>query len=148
MKCHLTNEPISKRNGSSRMERNSFYILSFGFTFSTLNFKFPSTLVENPLQITPFYAKQTQFPKKSNDVIPYNTTDYKRKRNWTLGENKPNSNPIKPNLRKAKMNINSITTKDYRKKMSSQSKKTNPIQTHSPMRIVEDIGAIKQKTAC
>ncbi len=41
---------------------------------------------------------------------------YEKKCNWTLGENKPNSNPIKPNLRKAKMNINSITTKDYSKK--------------------------------
>jgi len=30
--------------------------------------------------------------------------------------NKPNSNPIKPNFRKAKMNVNSIITKDYRKK--------------------------------
>ncbi len=46
----------------------------------------------------------------------YNTTDYENKSNWTLGENKPNSNPIKPNLRKVKMNINSIITKDYRKK--------------------------------
>jgi len=27
----------------------------------------PSTFVENPLQISPFYAKQTQFPKKSNE---------------------------------------------------------------------------------
>ncbi len=53
-----------------------------------------STLVESPLQITPFYAKQTQSQKKSNDVNPYNTRDYERKRNWTLGENKPNSNPI------------------------------------------------------
>ncbi len=26
-----------------------------------------STLVEKPLQINPFYAKQTQFPKKSNE---------------------------------------------------------------------------------
>jgi len=25
----------------------------------------------------------------------YNTRDYERKRDWTLGENKPNSNPIK-----------------------------------------------------
>ena len=25
----------------------------------------------------------------------YNTTDYERKRDWTLGESKPNSNPIK-----------------------------------------------------
>ncbi len=45
----------------------------------------------------------------------YITRDYERKRNWTLGESKPNSNPIKPNLKRAKMNINSIITKDYRK---------------------------------
>ncbi len=55
-----------------------------------------STSVEMPLQITPFYAKQTQFPKKSNDVNPYNTTDYERKCNWTLSENKPNLSQFKP----------------------------------------------------
>jgi len=27
----------------------------------------PSTSVENPLQINPFYAKQTQFPKGQNE---------------------------------------------------------------------------------
>ncbi len=84
--------------------------------FSSLFTKFSSTLVENSLQITCFYAKQSQFQKKSNDVNPYNTTDYERKRDWTLGENKPNSNPNKPNLQKAKMNINLTLTKDYRKK--------------------------------
>ncbi|MBA7616959.1 hypothetical protein ES703_24262 [subsurface metagenome] len=31
-------------------------------------------------------------------------------------KNKPNSNPNKPNLRKAKMNVNLTLTKDYRKK--------------------------------
>jgi len=31
-------------------------------------------------------------------------------------KNKPNSNPIKPNFKKAKMNVNSLITKDYRKK--------------------------------
>jgi len=46
----------------------------------------------------------------------YNTTDYERKRNWTLGENKANSNPNKPNLKRAKMNVKSLITKDYRKK--------------------------------
>ena len=54
---------------------------------------------------------------------------YENKSNWTLGQNKPNSNPIrqacvvcegvagliKPNSRKAKMNINLTLTKDYRK---------------------------------
>ncbi len=29
-----------------------------------------STSVEMPLQINPFYAKQTQFPKKSNERKP------------------------------------------------------------------------------
>ena len=41
------------------------------------------------------------------------TTDYENKSNWTLGENKPNSNPIKPNFRKAQMNVSSLITKDY-----------------------------------
>ncbi len=60
----------------------------------------------------------------------YNTTNYERKRDWTLGQNKPNSNPFKANLKRAQMNVNLTLTKDYRKKMISQSKKqsqTNPI---------------------
>ncbi len=32
----------------------------------------PSTSVEDPLQINPFYAKQTQFPKGQMNIIPYN----------------------------------------------------------------------------
>jgi len=31
------------------------------------------------------------------NVNLYNTTDYENIANWTLGQNKPNSNPIKPN---------------------------------------------------
>ena len=60
----------------------------------------------------------------------YNTKNYENKRNWTLGQNKPISNPIrqacvvceglagliKPNLRKDKMNVNLTLTKDHRKK--------------------------------
>ena len=49
------------------------------------------------------------------NLNPYNTTNYEIKSNWTLGENKPNSNPIKPNFRKAQMNVNSLIAKDYRK---------------------------------
>jgi len=41
--------------------------------------------------------------------------DYENNSNWTLGQNKPNSNPIKANLRKAKMNVNLYVIKDYRK---------------------------------
>ncbi len=45
-----------------------------------------------------------------------NIRDYGNKSNWTLGENKPNSNPIKANLKRGEMNVNSFITKDYRKK--------------------------------
>jgi len=63
-----------------------------------------------------FMQNKPNFQKSQMNVNPYNTRDYERKRDWTLGENKPNSNPIKPNLRKAKMSVNSFITKDYRKK--------------------------------
>jgi len=46
----------------------------------------------------------------------YNTRNYERKRDWTLSENKPNSNPNKANLKRAKMNVNLYVIKDYRKK--------------------------------
>jgi len=49
-------------------------------------------------------------------VSNFLTTDYENISDWTLGQNKPNSNPIKPNLQKAKMNVNLTLTKDYRKK--------------------------------
>jgi len=69
------------------------------------------------------------------NVNLYNTTDYENKSNWTLGENKPNSNPIKPNFRKAKMNVNSLITKDYRKNdtftVQKNKPNSNPIQSQS-----------------
>ena len=50
------------------------------------------------------------------NVNPYITTDYENISDWTLGQNKANSNPIKPNLKRAKINANDFITKDYRKK--------------------------------
>jgi len=50
------------------------------------------------------------------NVKYYSTKAYENKSNWTLGQNKPNSNPNKPNLRKSKMNVSLTLTKDYRKK--------------------------------
>jgi len=58
---------------------------------------------------------KANFQKSQMNVNIYNTTVYENNANWTLGENKPNSNPIKPNFRKAQMNVNSLITKDYRK---------------------------------
>ena len=54
------------------------------------------------------------------------TTDYENKSNWTLGENKPNSNPIKPNFRNAQMNVNLTLIKDYRKKDDFEVRKNKP----------------------
>ncbi len=60
---------------------------------------------------------------KLNSLV---TMDYENKSDWTLGENKPNSNPIKPNLRKAKMYVNSFITKDYRKQDDFAVQKNKP----------------------
>ena len=56
----------------------------------------------------------------------FSTKDYENKSNWTLGENKPNSNPIKPNFRNAKLNVNLTLTKDYRKKDDFAVQKNKP----------------------
>ncbi len=56
------------------------------------------------------------FQKSQMNLNPYNRTAYENKRNWTIGQNKPNSNPIKPNCLKAKMNVNLYVIEDYRKK--------------------------------
>ncbi len=61
----------------------------------------------------PFYAKQTQFPKSQMNVSIYLQTAYENKRNWTIGQSKPNSNPIKTNLQNTQMSVNSILTKVY-----------------------------------
>jgi len=56
------------------------------------------------------------FQKSQMNVNSLITMDYENISDWTLGQNKPNSNPIKANLQKAQMNVNSLITKDYRKK--------------------------------
>ena len=40
--------------------------------------------------------------KSQMNVNLYNTSDYEEKSDWTPGENKPNSKPIKANLPKGK----------------------------------------------
>ena len=78
---------------------------------------------------------EPNFRKSQMNVNLYNTTDYENKSNWTLGENKPNSNPNKANFRKAQMNVNSLITKDYRKNdaftVQKNKANSNPIQSQS-----------------
>ncbi|MFH1882464.1 MAG: hypothetical protein ABIL62_07125, partial [Planctomycetota bacterium] len=59
-------------------------------------------------------------------VKSYNKMAYENITNWTIGQNKPNSNPIKPNSQKAKMNVNLTLTKDYRKKDDFVVRKNKP----------------------
>ncbi len=69
------------------------------------------------------------FQKSQMNANLYNTRDYERKRDWTLGENKPNSNPIKANLKRAKMNASVFATKDYENKTALRPQKNKPNQT-------------------
>ena len=63
------------------------------------------------------------------NVNLYNTRDYENKWQRRVRKNKPNSNPIKPNLRKAQMNVNSLITKDYRKNDDFAVQKNKPNST-------------------
>ncbi len=86
-----------------------------------------------------FMQNKPNFQKSQMNANLYNTTDYERKRDWTLGQNKPNSNPIKPNFRRARMNINSLITKDYRKNDDFAVRKnkanSNPISEKPKMNV-------------
>jgi len=75
----------------------------------------------------------------------YITRIYENKSNWTLGENKPNSNPIKPNCRKAKMNVNSLITKGYRKNDAFEVRKNKPNSKPIPEKPKMNVNAFPQK---
>ncbi len=78
---------------------------------------------------------KANFRKSQMNVNTFTQMAYENKSNWTLGENKPNSNPNKANFQKAQMNVNSFITKDYRKEddFAVQKNKANskPIQTQT-----------------
>ncbi len=50
-------------------------------------------------------------------------TAYENKSNWTIGESKPNSNPI---YKRPKMNANAFSQKDYRKNNAFAVRKNKP----------------------
>jgi hypothetical protein len=53
------------------------------------------------------------FKDAQMNVNIFSKTDYENKYNWTIGQNKPNSNPIKPNFQKGKIDAKCVFTKDY-----------------------------------
>jgi len=90
---------------------------------------FSSTNVEDPLQINLFMQSKPNFQKSQMNVSILLQMDYENKRNWTIGQSKPNSKPIKPNFQKAQMNVNSLITNDYRKKDDFAVQKNKPNQS-------------------
>jgi len=94
-----------------------YEIISSRFTLYASRFKkLPSTSVENPLQIGSFMQNKPNFRKSQMDVKLNISRDYENKSNWTLGENKPNSNPNKANLPEGKIDAKCVFTKDYEEK--------------------------------
>jgi len=76
----------------------------------------PSTSVESSLQIDLFMQNKPNSPNVQIYINFYYIKDYQNFIPLAGPKNKPNSNPIKPNFKKAKMNISLTLTKDYRKK--------------------------------
>ncbi len=56
------------------------------------------------------------FRKSQVNVTSILTKAYEYKSDWTLGENEPNTNPIKPNLPEGKIDAKCVVTKDYEEK--------------------------------
>jgi len=68
------------------------------------------------------------FQKSQMNVNPYNTSDYENKSNWTLGENKPNSNPI---AERVKLMQSMYLQRIMKKNAAKGYERTNPKQTQS-----------------
>jgi len=78
--------------------------------------KSPSTSVEKALQISSFMQNKPNLVRRRRIANSVYIMNYKNFIPLAGYKNKPNSNPIKANFQKAKMNINSHITKGYRKK--------------------------------
>jgi len=70
------------------------------------------TLYKSPL----FMQNKPNVKDAQISVNSYIKSKYEKLDTWLSGKNKPNSNPIKPNCRKGKIDAKSVFTKDYRKK--------------------------------
>jgi hypothetical protein len=83
---------------------------------------FSSLFTNLPLHLSRILYKSTLFmqnkPNVKNaqiNVSSFITIKYVKVDNWCNRKNKPNSNPIKPNLPKCKIDAKCVFTKDYRK---------------------------------
>ena len=118
------------KNSAGRPGLNRLYTKYYRLTTN-----WPSTSVENPLQINSFMQNKANLPNAQMNVNKVLTRDYENIANFKLGENKANTKPNKANFRKAKMNVNFYSTKDYEnisnRSLAENKPNTNPIQTQS-----------------
>ncbi len=77
-----------------------------------------------------FMQNKPNFQDTQMNVNLYITRYYENIANRTLGQNKPNSNPIKPNLRKAQMNVKSLAGKSGHTRLIADVKKACKMQGH------------------
>ena len=95
----LLAESILERNGKSLAELSIMNIqnptLAHFRHFSSLYTNLRSTTVENIRQITPFYAKQTQFQKWNNEHKYFLSNEIRNFRHFDGWKNKAKTNPIK-----------------------------------------------------
>jgi len=82
-------KPSLPINNAGRPGLNRLYTKYYRLTTN-----WPSTTVEDSLQIDLFMQNKANFQKSQMNVTSLITVDYENKSNWILGENKPNTNPI------------------------------------------------------
>jgi hypothetical protein len=70
------------------------------------------TTVESALQIDPFMQNKPNFQKSQMNVKSFHTVAYEIIANWTLGKNKPNSNPIRTQSKPIKPKTNPKRTQN------------------------------------
>ncbi len=82
-----------------------------------------------------FMQNKPNFQKSQMNVIIYNTIDYENISDWTIGQNKPNSNPIKACPERSrmgqfpkcqKMNANVYIIEDYENETAFRPQKNKP----------------------
>ena len=88
-----------------------FFVSRYAIRFA-LHEIAPLQLSRNLYKSALFYAKQSQFPKSQMDIKLDISRDYENISDWTLGQNKPNSNPNKANLHLTAENAEYAEKKD------------------------------------
>ena len=134
-------QPSLPINNAGRHGLNRLYTKYYRLTTNC-----PSTTVESALQISSFMQNKANLMDALMNVNLYNTTDYENKWQRTLGENKPNTNPIQSQSKPKQTQFtgcsnehNSLSRNKLRKKgpirLAQEQSQTNPIQTRSAAQI-------------